>query len=60
MAVRGGRGGKSVLLSIQSWLSLELIKSKKNEELPPALPLVSVGTSITEAEKSLKLKPPSS
>lgn len=60
VAGRGGRGGKSVSLSIQSWLSLEPIKSEKNEELPPVLPLVSVGTSITEAEKSLKLKPPSS
>lgn len=48
-----------MLLSIQSWLNMKLIKSKKNEEFSPALPLVSVGTSITETEESLKLEAPS-
>lgn len=48
-----------MLLSIQSWLNMKLIKSKKNEEFSPALPLVSVGISITEAEESLKLEAPS-
>lgn len=60
VAVKGGRGGDSVLLSIQSLVSVKSIKSKKNEEFPPALPLVIVGTRITEVEESLKLKPPSS
>lgn len=53
------RGGESVLLSIQLWLCVKSVKSKKNEEFPPSLPLVSVGASITEAKKSLKLKSPS-
>lgn len=50
---------RNVLLSIQSWLIMKLIKHKKNEEFSLALPLVSVGTSITEAEESRKLEAPS-
>lgn len=45
-----------MLLSIQSWLNTKLIKSKEDEEFSPALLLVSVGTSITETEESLKLE----
>lgn len=59
LAVSVTGGGENVLLSIQSWLHMKLIKSKKNEEFSPALPLVSVGTSITEAEESLELEAPS-
>lgn len=49
-----------MFLSIQSQLSVKLLKSNKNKEFPPALALVNAGTSITEAEESLKLKLPSS
>lgn len=59
LAVSVTGGGENVLLSIQSWLHMKLIKSKKNEEFSPALPLVNVGTSITEAEESLELEAPS-
>lgn len=59
LAVSVTGGGENVLISIQSWLNMKLIRRKKNEEFSPALPLVSVGTSITEAEESLKLEAPS-
>lgn len=48
-----------MLLSIQSQLTVKLIKSKKSEEFPPHLSLVGVGTRFTEAEEILKVKPPS-